>query len=252
MHRIFFRNPILGGRVAVEDSAEIKHLSKVLRAEPGHMFEACDPDGKVFVVEIVSIEDNAIFGKVVSRMKESVSAKAVVDLFQALPKKNNMDLIVQKNTELGINSIKPYVSSRTIVKIDEKNSVKKTERWRRIAKEAAKQSKRADIPRISDTVSFREMLLELKEYDKSILLYENEKGNGLELLEPNKEGFQRIAVIVGPEGGFSPDEVKEIQDCGSISISLGPRILRTETAGFAALSIIQFLFGDMRGVGSGR
>ncbi len=248
MHRIFFQNPINGSRVVVEDVAEIRHLAKVLRSEPGHVFEACDPDGKVFIVEIVSIEDNAIYGKVVSSREESVAKKAFVDLFQALPKKNNMDLIVQKNTELGISSIKPYVSSRTIVKIDEKNSFKKTERWRRIAKEAAKQSKRSDIPQIKETFSFKEMLLELKEYDKSILLYENEKGNGFECLDSYREDLKSIAVIVGPEGGFSPEEVKEIQNCGSVSISLGPRILRTETAGFAALSIIQFLFGDMRGV----
>ncbi|HKL11587.1 MAG TPA: 16S rRNA (uracil(1498)-N(3))-methyltransferase [Clostridia bacterium] len=248
MHRIFFRNPIIGGRVIVEDTAEIKHLEKVLRAEPGHLFEACDSDGKVFVVEILSIKDNAICGKVISSREESVSEKVIVDLFQALPKKNNMDLIVQKSTELGINSIKPYVSSRTIVKIDEKNSVKKTERWRRIAKEAAKQSKRLDIPQITDTFLFDEMLFKLKEYDKSVLLYENEKVNGFESLASKKEDFQKIALLVGPEGGFSPDEVNKIKECGSISISLGPRILRTETAGFAALSIIQFLFGDMRGL----
>jgi len=248
MHRIFFRNRILGDRLVVEDAAEIKHLVKVLRAEPGYLFEACDSDGKVFVVEIVSVGNNAICGKIISSIDQAVFKKAVIDLFQAIPKKNNMDLIVQKNTELGINSIKPYVSTRTIVKTDEKKSARKTERWRRIAKEAAKQSKRVKIPEVAKPLSFKEMLLELKEYDQVVLLYENEEGNGLECLDSSEKNFQKIALVVGPEGGFSPCEVEEIEDMGSIPISLGPRILRTETAGFAALSIMQFLFGDMRGV----
>lgn len=249
MHRIFFREPVIGGRVVVEDASEIRHLAKVLRAEPGHMFEACNPDGKVFIVEVLSIGENAIHGKVVSSGKESLSKKVIVDLFQAVPKKNNMDLIVQKNTELGVNSIRPYVSSRTIVKIDEKNSSKKIERWRRIAREAAKQSKRADIPEIGEIFSFKEMLLELAGYDKVVLLYENEKRNSLDCLGANSESFRTLALIVGPEGGFSPSEVEDIEELGSVSVSLGPRILRTETAGFAALGIIQFLFGDMGGAG---
>ena len=247
MHRIFFQNPIAGNHIIIEDITEIKHLAKVLRAEAGYMFEACSSNGEIFLVEVESVEDNAIKGKIVSSKDAMGSAMISIDLFQALPKKNNMDLIVQKNTELGINAVRPYISSRTIVKIDEKNILKKTERWTRIAKEAAKQSKRVDIPLIADTASFKQMLASIKEYDRVYLLYEGERRKGFECIESIKGDLKKIALIVGPEGGFSLKEVSEIKERGAISISLGPRILRTETAGFAALSIIQYLFGDMRG-----
>lgn len=248
MHRIFFRNPIVGNRIVIEEASEIKHLAKVLRAEPGYLFEVCSPGGEIFVVEVEAVRENAIEGKIVSSRDGMSTEKTLIDLFQAIPKKNNMDIIVQKNTELGINSIRPYTSSRTIVKIDEKNSAKKTERWTRVAKEAAKQSKRTDIPEIAETVSFKEMLLALNGYDSVILLYESEKRKGFECIESVEGDMRKIALIVGPEGGFSTKEVTDMKERGAISISLGPRILRTETAGFAALSIIQYLFGDMRGV----
>lgn len=247
MHRIFFQNPIIGNRIAIEDVSEIKHLAKVLRAEAGYLFEVCSSSGEIFVVEVESVSDTAIEGRIISFRDAMSIEKTAIDLFQAVPKKNNMDIIVQKNTELGINSIRPYTSSRTIVKIDEKNSDKKTQRWSRVAKEAAKQSKRTDIPEIAETVSFKEMLLALNEYDRVILLYESEKRKGFECIESMEGRIKNIALIVGPEGGFSTKEVADLKERGAISISLGPRILRTETAGFAALSIVQYIFGDMKG-----
>lgn len=249
MHRVFVKDAIKERRIVIEDAAEIRHLVKVLRAKPGFRHEVCDSEGRVCLAEIVTVEKNLVECEVISIYGETGSKKLKIDLFQAIPKNDNMDFIVKKNTELGIDCFQPYVSTRTIVKIDEKNIRKKTERWQRIAQEAAKQSKRTEVPKVREARSLKEILPDLPNYDCVVLLNENEERRGFESLELPERSADAIALIVGPEGGFTAEEIEVLQRSGAVSLSLGPRILRTETAGIAAVSILQFLAGDMRGDG---
>jgi 16S rRNA (uracil1498-N3)-methyltransferase len=159
-----------------------------------------------------------------------------------------MDMIIQKCTELGIVKIVPVITERTIVQIkDKKAETKKIQRWQKVADSAAKQCKRGVIPKVTQPVSFEEMIHNLSTYDLKIIPYEQERKEGLKnILSTNKE-YKKVAIIIGPEGGFEQDEVIKAQNAGITSITLGPRILRTETAGFVALSILMYEIGDLGG-----
>lgn len=247
MHRIFLEHPVEGQCVAIDSQKEVHHLATVLRASPGDLFEVCDSRGRLYRVALKQIGREGATGDVVEVLGEKEETGFYIDLFQAVPKKNNMDLVIQKNTELGVRRFRPFMSSRTVVRIDPRNEDKKTERWRRIALEAAKQSKRTTVPDVCPVAAFKEILPELEAYERVVLLYENASGAGLEVLETQAGPTTGVALVVGPEGGFSGGEVSALQQAGALAITLGSRILRTETAGFAAVSILQYLFGDLRG-----
>ncbi|MDD4494419.1 MAG: RsmE family RNA methyltransferase, partial [Eubacteriales bacterium] len=169
-----------------------------------------------------------------------------VILFQAIPKSKKMDTIIQKNVELGIHSIIPVSTARTVVKIDSGDSGrKKSERWQRISLEAAKQCKRGIVPVIETPVAFVEALKKYKEcYDIGIIPCLREKNTGLKDVLRSST-FGSIAVFIGPEGGFTDEEVDLAVEEGIIPVTLGTRVLRTETAGFAVLSAIMYELGEL-------
>ena len=162
-----------------------------------------------------------------------------VVLFQGLPKADKMELIVQKCTELGVSGIVPVIMDRVIVKLDEKNESKKIERWQKIAKEAATQSGRQKIPYVEKAINLKNSIEKLSKYDIVIVPYECEKENHIKnVLRNMDENVKNIAIVVGPEGGFSDGDIEILSELTNMKkVSLGPRILRTETAGFITLAM---------------
>ena len=219
------------------------HAVNVLRLKEGERILISDPEGVDYfcsVAEIVrEVADprlRAVIGEV---SEENHELPAEVVLFQCLPKADKMELIIQKAVELGVTTIVPVVSKNCVVKLDDKKADSKQKRWQAIAESAAKQSKRSRIPAVEMPVSFRQAVEMLERFDVAMIPYEDEKGlTGLcEAIISFVPG-RRIGAIIGPEGGFDPLEVSMAKRHGIVPVSLGKRILRTETAAIAMLSLI--------------
>lgn len=244
MPRFFIDNDNLFEKNIKIVGDDVKHISKVLRNKIGDILELSDGKGNNYLCRISSINNSEILTDIIDHRVESDSIINVT-LFQALPKLTKMDTIIQKCTEIGITNITPFESIRTIVEIkDEKSKQNKLSRWQKIAFEASKQCKRAVIPKIDAIINWKQLLEATSEYDLAVIAYENETESLKQVLKKNMEA-RNVCIIIGPEGGFSDDEVKEILSKGVSSVSLGKRILRTETAGMTLLSIIMYELGEM-------
>ncbi len=251
MHRFFVSSSQIDERNrSIEILGEdVKHISRVLRLNKGQEVEICNGEGIEYNVIIEEINKDKINTRIKKVHLSHREPNIEVTLYQGLPKSIKMDLIIQKCTELGIHSIVPVKTDRTVVKIENfKAEKKKLERWQRICYEAAKQSKRGKVPNISGIKEWKEVWEDAAKNDLNIVAYENEKSKGLkQMLEEYQKPAQKIGVLIGPEGGFEKQEIQEAQNKGFISISLGPRILRTETAGFAILTMLMYVLGDLGG-----
>ena len=223
---------------------DVKHIKNVLRKQIGDNIEICDQEtGNTYQCEIAEIKEEQIINNIIEKIG-NVESKIKVDIYQGLPKADKMELIIQKSVELGVNSIIPVDMKRCVVKLDSKSENKKIERWQKIAESAAKQSERNIIPQIHKVTKIKD-IVELKEiYDSLIVCYENEKHNHikselLKLKEQNKTEI-KIAIVIGPEGGLEEQEVQYLQQNGAKVVTLGNRILRTETVALNLLSIIMY------------
>ena len=217
-----------------------KHISKVLRMNPGEKISICNKDtNDRFIAKIYQIDSEKVECKIIEKC-ESNEMKVKITLYQGLPKSDKMEFIIQKSVELGVHSIVPLEMKNCIAKI--KDEDKKIKRWQLIAESAAKQSKRNIIPKIEKVQNINEILDELKEYDFVLIANENEKNIKMRDIIKQKENINNIAVIIGPEGGISDDEVNKCIKSGAISISLGKRILRCETAPLVILSMLLYEF----------
>jgi len=222
---------------------DVHHITKVLRSKAGDQIICCDGLGKDALVKIDRIESDMIIGTVVSLIKDTRESDINVIIAQALPKADKMDLIIQKGTEIGVRSFIPFTSERTIVQLNEKKEQKRIERWMKIAKEAAEQAHRSVIPDILPVINWKQLLNKIANDNiKTLIAYEQEDTKSLyEALEQNSEA-KTILLVIGPEGGFTEKEIETATEMGAISISLGKRILRTETAGLVgAANIIYHL-----------
>lgn len=236
------------GKILINEIEDIKHLTKVLRLGQGDEIEINNKKKTDYKVRILKIDKKYIECEILEKSISKTEADIEIVLFQGLPKGSKMDLIIQKNVEIGINRIIPFLSKRTVVKVkDKKSEAKKIERWQKIANEAAKQCKRGILPEIENVVEICALKDRLKEFDKVILPYEEEKGNGMRSALSNKVDIKKIGIIIGPEGGFSEEEIYMLAELGAFPVSLGPRILRTETAGLVASSIVMYELGDLGG-----
>lgn len=227
---------------------DIIHIKNVLRKQIGDILEICNEDtGNAYKCKIFKINDNIIVTHKIEKIQvEDNNIK--IDIYQGLPKFDKMELIIQKSVELGVNAIIPVKMKRCVVKIDEKSENKKIERWQKIAESAAKQSGRDIIPQIANITKIDEIAKIISQYDIVIVCYENEHKNKLktELLQLKnnmKEHSEiKIAVIIGPEGGLEENEVELLKQNGAKVVTLGKRILRTETVALNVLSIIMYEF----------
>ena len=217
---------------------EARHVAVVLRMRPGDELLLIDGKGTEYLSRIESVSDNEAVLNVVESRSSSAEPSVNVTLFQCLPKQGKMELIIQKCVELGIHEIVPTVSRRCVVKIDGKDG--KLVRWNKVAQEASKQCGRAFIPEVKPPVKFSSV--DLTHFDAVLLAYENEDVTTLKAALNRSKDARPIAVFIGPEGGFESSEAEELIKKGAVSVSLGKRILRTETAGIAALAQIMYEF----------
>jgi 16S rRNA (uracil1498-N3)-methyltransferase len=228
---------------------DLKHISKVLRLSQGDCIEISDGESFEYLGEIKSITKNEAVISILKQQKLNTEAPLRVILYQGIPKSTKMDLIIQKTTELGIKEIVPVITQRSVVQLkDYSDRNKKKERWEKIAVEAAKQSKRGILPYIHLPMSFNEALIHSNGNEINLLAYEGEKNQGLKkIVSDLNEKIDRVGLWIGPEGGFSEEEVQSALQQEMHIITLGPRILRTETAGLVLLSILMYEMGDLGG-----
>ena len=243
MPKFFVSPDNISGKTITIDTGDVQHIKKVLRLNEGDIITVSDSTGTDYEAEISEISKDAVICNILSEEKNSSESNINVTIYQALPKGTKMEYIIQKNTELGVVRIVPCALSRCVVKLDAKDAKKKCERWQKIADEAAKQSGRGVIPKIGDVMSFRDAVVEMKKSDFCFVPYESEEDTGLKELLKNNKSAVDISFMIGPEGGFALDEIDYIDKSGIRRVTLGPRILRTETAGLCVISAIMYEMG---------
>lgn len=241
MHQFFVEPENIQGNKIVITGEDVNHIKNVLRMKVGDEIAVSNGvDGKEYRCGIVSISEEVLcelrFVK-----EDGVELPSKITLFQGLPKADKMELIVQKAVELGVYEIVPVSMGRCIVKLDEKKQKSKISRWQGIAESAAKQSKRRIVPQVTSVMSMKEACKYASEMDIVLVPYElaEDMPKTRELIEAINPG-QRIGFFIGPEGGFEEMEIALAMEAGAKPITLGKRILRTETAGFTVLSILMY------------
>ncbi|UOE95643.1 16S rRNA (uracil(1498)-N(3))-methyltransferase [Alkalihalobacillus sp. LMS39] len=247
----YFVKPEQMTETKVEITGEdVKHIARVMRMSQGDEIICCNNQGRVCKVEIASISDQAVHTNILEEITTNTELPINVTIVQGLPKGDKLDVIVQKGTELGASMFIPFQSERAIVKWDRKKQEKKIERLEKIAKEAAEQSYRAKIPYITPSMSVEDIIQKTESYTTKMIAYEevakkpDEPSQLYKLLNHTNRGDSFVCVI-GPEGGLTTKEVTKLTDAGFIPCSLGPRIVRTETAAMYVLSAVSYHFEIM-------
>lgn len=218
---------------------DVAHISKVLRMSPGESIVVCDGNGNDYDAEIASITKTEVTARIIRSYVCDAEPSVSVTLYQALPKQGKMEYIIQKTTELGIAKIVPVYTKRCVVKPSDKS-----ERWNKVALSAAKQCGRGVVPEVSQTISFDQAIKEMQGFDCALMPYECEQQNKLKSVLKDNE-YKTVSVFIGPEGGFDLSEVEKAVNAGVKTVTLGKRILRTETAASAVLPIIMYESDEM-------
>ena len=242
MYQFFVETSQIQGKKIVITGKDVNHIKNVLRMQPGEEIAVSNgEDGKEYRCGIEELYDDEIICTLRFVKEDGVELPSKIYLFQGLPKADKMELIVQKAVELGVYEIIPVATKRAVVKLDEKKAKTKTNRWQTISESAAKQSKRRIVPQIHEVMSFKEAVAYAKDMEVKVIPYELAEGmeKTKELIDHLKPG-QSIAIFIGPEGGFEESEIQTALEQGIKPITLGKRILRTETAGFTVLSWIMY------------
>ena len=224
---------------------DVNHILNVLRMKKEDELIICDSDtSKNYLSKILELDKTQIECEIINEIESTSESNVEVHIFQGLPKADKMELIIQKSVELGVKEITPVETKRSIVKLDGKDKKKKVDRWNKIAEVAAKQSGRDIIPKINNIVNVNEMVEGFNQYDVVLVCYENEKEVMLkQVLKKYKDISNiKIAVVVGPEGGIDGTEIDKMKEKSATIVSLGNRILRTETVCLSILSIIMYEF----------
>jgi 16S rRNA (uracil1498-N3)-methyltransferase len=237
----------LSVRIAGPDA---RHLAAVLRARPGERIIAADGNGRAAIAVLDRVSADEVVASLEQMLEETNEPSVRVTVAQGLPKGDKMETVIQKGTEAGAIRFIPFVSRRTVVQLDGGKEAKRLERWARIAKEAAEQAHRGAVPEVTPVTKWRELLAGIGRYDAAFFCYEREESLAFRRLLTElkaRKPAADILLIVGPEGGFDEEEAKEAEAAGCRAISLGRRILRTETAALVALSCILYEFGEIGG-----
>lgn len=213
------------------------HITKVMRMKEESMIEVVS-DGKLYLSKIIETSPKVI-AEILKEVEVNNELSINVTIVQSLVKEQKMDYILQKTTELGVSEIIPYMASRSIIKLD-KNQDKKVERWQRIVKEASEQSKRNNIPMVTNVMTLSN-LVNLSDYDMKFLCSTNETSQNIKKVLSNLSGNVKMLFVIGPEGGFTEEEENKFIENGFISLSLGNSVLRTETASIFIMSVVRYL-----------
>lgn len=243
MHRFFVdKGSIIGANEKLRITGEdVNHIKNVLRLKCGEDILVGDGDGTDYQCTISDISNDCVEADIIDVFRNSAELPVKITLFQGMPKADKLELIIQKAVELGACEIVPVITKRSVVKVDEKKADKKIDRYNGIAMAAGKQSGRGIVPEVKPFMTFKQALSYADSMDMTIIPYEQAKG-----IEYSKEvikdiyGKKSLGIFIGPEGGFANEEVELAISHGAKCITLGNRILRTETAGLAVLSIIMF------------
>lgn len=250
-HRFFLIAPLprSTGEILLPLAEEdVRHAVKVLRVRPGEKLEVVDPAGEpAWLVEIVSASREGIEARPVERL--AAVHEPDVTLVQSVAKGEKMDAIVRQAVELGVSAVLPVLTARSIVRLDAKKRVERGERWRRVAKAAAEQSHRNKVPDVADPADLHELRECLSGFDRIIVLWEESAPGSLHavLAQRPLSPDDRVAVVVGPEGGLDAEEIRALESQGASVVGLGHTILRTETAAVVGIALVSFLLGGMGG-----
>ena len=245
MPKFFVTTNQIEGNTIIIQNEDVNHIKNVLRVKVGDTIDICDCDtSKNYICKIEQIEEKNIYCHIIEEIQSNVEPHIQVSIFQGLPKADKMELVIQKSVELGAYDITPVEMKRCVVKLNEKDKIKKIQRWQKISEGAAKQSGRDRIPRINSIINIKTLCENIKEYDLVLVAYENEKVNTLKQelkkIRQNENKEMKIAIVIGPEGGIDKEEIAKFEEYHAKIITLGNRILRTETVALNMLSIIMY------------
>jgi 16S rRNA (uracil1498-N3)-methyltransferase len=245
LHRFFL--PVSFAESMTIMGKDAHHISHVLRMKVGQQLQIVSNDQVSALMEIEAITEAVVSVRLVEKLATFNEPSVRIILAQGLPKSDKMDFIVQKAVEMGVSEIIPVSMDNCVVQLDTEKARKKSERWQKIVEEAAKQSKREIVPQVSMPLTLKQ-LLDLKQgVELKIVAYEVEDKRGLKELLQSHKSIKEILLLIGPEGGISKEEFELLKEGGMTSVSLGRRILRTETAGIATVAAILYETGDFGG-----
>lgn len=241
MYQFFVEDTQIGKDTVTIEGNDVNHIKNVLRMKRGERVRISSTSGKNYFGRIAEFSGETVLVALAEECAPDTELPSRIYLFQGLPKSDKMELIIQKAVELGVYEIIPVAMKNCVVKLDEKKAAAKTARWQEIAKSAAKQSKRSIIPTVGHSMSYQEALAAAAELDVVLVPYENARGMAAtrEAIEAIVPG-QSVGIFIGPEGGFADGEIVQAREHDMRLISLGGRILRTETAGLATLSVLMY------------
>ena len=245
MSHFFITSDQITGNELTITGDDVNHMKNVLRMRSGEAFTAADENGMFYRCEVDVLDKQQVTAKILWKEEGSSELSSKIYLFQGLPKSDKMELIIQKAVELGAYQIIPVATKRAIVKLDAKKEASKLKRWQAIAEGAAKQSGRMLIPQISEVKTYGEALQMAQQLDVNVIPYECARGmDGTREIFGNIEPGMSVGIFIGPEGGFEESEVEKAEALGVKPVTLGKRILRTETAGLTTLSILMYLLEE--------
>lgn len=250
MPKFFVKSEQINNNKVTIIGEDVNHIKNVLRLKIDDNIQVCNVDTSMnYTCGISKINNESIECIIFNEAKSNCESNIHVHIFQGLPKADKMELIIQKSVELGANEITPVEMKRCVVKIDEKSKQKKIERWQKISEVAAKQSGRDIVPKINNILNIKNICNSINKYDIVLLAYENEKENTLkdELTKLKGKDNLKIGVIIGPEGGIEEQEVDILKQAGAKIITLGNRILRTETVALVVTGIIMYELENLEG-----
>lgn len=241
MANFYITRDMITENTATITGEEAQHISRVLRMKKGDKVTLCDGEGTFYEAVLADFSDKTVTAEILSARRAETEPKVQLTIFQGVPKNPKLETIVQKATELGVVRIVPVDTTRAVAKLDK---TAKVDRLRKIAREAAKQSKRGIVPEVTDCVSFKQAVKMAAEADLAIIPYEEETEISLKKALQGKSP-ETVSVMIGPEGGFEKEEIQLAKEHGIISVTLGKRILRTETAPLAVSAAVLYELGEM-------
>ena len=238
MYQFFVDDAQIGREFVTITGADVNHIKNVLRMKAGEKIRISNQQGRDYYCEISEVTDTFVQADILNEDAASTELPSKIYLFQGIPKGDRMETVIEKAVELGVYEIIPVAMKYCVVKLDAKKEAAKVARWQKQAEAAAKQSKRSIIPKIHPVMSYKEAVEYVMQCDVRLVPYENERGmqGTKEALSTIKAGTS-VSVMIGPEGGFAEDEIAQVKDSMQV-ISLGKRILRTDTAGIAVMSML--------------
>lgn len=244
MPRFFVAASNIFGGMALVSGKEAEHM-RVLRIRQGETFTICDGKGNDYICQISGEEENGIRAEILETVPSAGEAAVQCSVYAAFSKGDKMETVVQKCVELGAYEIVAFPSCRCVSKPDGAAVLKKTNRWQKIAEEAAKQSGRGIVPQVWTVPSFDEAVKRASQAELPLFFYEEEREHSIKAALEEKPAAKTVSILTGPEGGFEPEEAEKAKAGGMVSASLGPRILRCETAPVSALTAVMFFTGNM-------